>query len=426
MLTILAIAFIFCLLLGVPIAFSMGAASLLSLLLASPKSLIIVPSRLFGGLDSFPLMAVPFFILAGKLMEEGDVSTRLVNLASALVGFLKGGLAMVSVIASVIFAGISGSAAADTSAMGSLLIPSMVKQGYKKGFVACLFASSGTIGPVIPPSLLMIIYSSVTGLSVASLFLAGFLPGILMAIGLLVICYLYALKYPEHGERMKSSWTKIVKSFKEASLALLMPVIIIGGIISGVFTATESAAVAVVFAFILGTVIYKKITFAQCWRILAESAQTTAVLMMMVSMATLFGWILGIKQFPKLAVDFLLTISSNPPVVLFLIILFLLAVGCFIETIAAMIILIPVLHPVCLQFGFDPIHFAIVVIITLLIGAVTPPVGILLFLSCGMTKIELSEALKYVTPFIVCLIVVALIVAYFPGFVLLVPKFFIK
>lgn len=425
-LTVLFVTFLVLLVIGMPIGFSMGLSALFAILSSGKSILLIVPAKLFGGLDSFTLMAIPLFILAGKLMEEGGVSERLVKFANSLVGSMKGGLSYVSVVSSVIFAGISGSASADTSAIGAILIPSMIKKGYKKGFVACLIASAGTIGPVIPPSLLMIIYSSITGLSIATLFLAGILPGLLMAASLIVISYFYSIRHPESAGDTKFSFVNLWKSFKESILALLLPIVIVGGIISGIFTATEAAAVSVVLALVIGLFVYRKITFKDLWRILAESAKSSAVLMIIVGMAALFAWILGIQQFPKLAVDFLLSLSANPAVIMLLVIAFLLIVGCFVETIAALVILIPVLHPIAMQFGFNPIHFAMVVIITALIGAVTPPVGILLFISSGMAKVEMKEVLKHVLPFIVCLIAVVLLVAYVPWFTTVISKVFQK
>ena len=423
MLASLFSVFLVCLFFGVPIMFSMGTSAIVAFLTSSKLPLTIIPSRLFGGLDSFPLMAVPYFILAGKFMEEGGVSQRLVNFSHALVGFLKGGLGMVAVVASMIFAGISGSAAADTSAIGSILIPSMVRKGYKKGFVACLISSAGTIGPVIPPSLMMIIYSSITGLSVATLFLGGFLPGIIMGICLMVLCYLYALKFPTgQEERQRLSLKEITRTLKEAWIALIMPVVIIGGIVLGVFTPTEAGAIAVVIAFFVGTFIYKEIDLKKCWQILIHSAKTSAVVLLIVGMATLFGWILAVNKFPQLAINLLLVISHNPTVIMLLIIGFLLIVGCFVETVAALIIFTPFLYPICTQFGYDPIHFALVVIMTLLIGQVTPPLGILLFLSSAMTQVKVKESLKFIGPFIIMLTVAVLCVAFVPGFVLLIPR----
>ena len=423
MLTVLLLVFLACLFLGVPVVFSMGASAFSAFLNSAKFPLTIIPARLFGGLDSFPLMAVPYFILAGKFMEEGGVSQRLVNFSHALVGFLKGGLGMVAVVASMIFAGISGSAAADTSAIGSILIPSLVRKGYKKGFVACLISSAGTIGPVIPPSLMMIIYSSITGLSVATLFLGGFLPGIIMGIVLMILCYLYALRHPTgQEERLKLSIREIWRTFKQAWIALIMPVIIIGGIIFGVFTPTEAGAIAVVIAFVVGAFIYKEIDLKKCWKILISSAKTSAVVLLIVGMATLFGWILAINKFPQLSIAFLTNISKNPNVIMLIIIGFLLIVGCFVETVAALIIFTPFLYPICSQFGYDPIHFALVVIMTLLIGQVTPPLGILLFLSSAMTDVKIRESLKFIAPFILMLTIAVLCVAYVPDFVLIIPK----
>ncbi len=422
MLFFLFVTFLILLFFGMPIGFAMGFSAVIAIISSGRDILLIVPAKLFAGVDSFTLMAIPLFILAGKIMEEGGVSTRLVQFANSLVGAFKGGLAYVSVISSIIFAGISGSASADTSAIGSILIPSMIREKYEKGFVACLIASAGTIGPVIPPSLLMIIYSSITGLSIATLFLAGIIPGLIMGASLLVISYFYARKHPETVTDKRFSIRDLLKSFKEAVVALLLPVIIVGGIISGVFTATEAAAVSVFLALIIGLFIYKEISVKDCWRIFAEAAKSSATLMIIVGMAAVFGWVLGVEQFPKIAVNSLVTLTSNPSIVLLLVIVFMLLVGCFVETIAALVIFIPVLHPIALQFGFDPVHFAMVVLITALIGAVTPPVGILLFISAGMAEVKMKNVFKFVVPFIATLIIVDLLVAYVPWFTLVIPN----
>ncbi|MCD8363555.1 MAG: TRAP transporter large permease [Lachnospiraceae bacterium] len=423
MLVTLFVVFIIMLVLGVPIAFSMGLASTASLLVGMPTGMITIPSKIFGGLDSFSLMAVPFFILAGTLMDVSGVSRKLIRFAEMLVGFVHGGIAMVAVVASVIFAGISGSASADTAAIGAVMIPTMTEKGYEKGFSACLIAAAGTIGPVIPPSLLMILYSSATGLSVGTLFMAGILPGLLMAACLLVICYLYARKHPEVDESGtgRVGGREALHITLEALPAVLMPVIIVGGILTGIFTATEAAAVACVYAIAIG-VATRELNFKKIWDALASSAKTSAQLMLIVGVATLLGWILSKEQFPQLAADFLVSLTNSKIIITLLIMALLLIVGCFMETIAALVILVPVLYPIGVAFGFDPVHFAMLIVITLLIGSITPPVGILLYISSGMAKIRFTESLKYVTPFIVALLVSALLVAYIPQITLLVPS----
>jgi len=424
MLSTLFISFLGFLSIGMPIGFAMGFSALLAIVSGGKDIFLVIPAKIFGGVDSFTLMAIPLFILAGKLMEEGGVSERLINFANSLVGSFKGGLSSVAVVSSVIFAGISGSASADTSAIGAIIIPPMIQKGYEKGWVVSLIASAGTIGPVIPPSLLMIIYSSVTGLSIATLFLAGFIPGLMMAGSLLFLCYIYAVKHPETSSGTTFSFRLLWKSFKDSFLALLLPVIIIGGILSGVFTATEAAAVSVVFAQCIGLFVYREISPGDVWRILAEAAKSSASLMIIVGMASAFAWILGIEQMPKIATQFLVSLTTSPAVIMLLMIVFLLIVGCFVETIAALVILIPVLHPIALQYGFDPVHFAMVVVITALIGAVTPPVGVLLFIAAGMAKVSMRDVLRHVTPFIVSLIIVVLLIAYVPWFTLVIPNLF--
>lgn len=422
MLAALFIAFLIFLIAGVPIAFSMGLASAASLFVGMPNGMITIPSKIFGGVDSFSLMAVPFFILAGNLMDASGVSKRLIRFAELLVGFVQGGVAMVAVVASVIFAGISGSASADTAALGAIMIPSMTEQKYEKGFSACLIAAAGTIGPVIPPSLLMILYSSATGISVGTLFMAGILPGLLMAACLMVICYRYARKHPEVSKEKteRVSFKEGIKITLEALPAIFMPVIIIGGILLGIFTATEAAAVACIYAIVIG-LIMRELSLKKIWATLAESAKTASALMLIVGVATLLGWILSKEQFPVKAAGFMVSLTDSKVVITLLIIVFLLLIGCFLETIAALIILVPVLYPIGVSFGFDPVHFAMLIVVTLLIGSITPPVGILLYISSGMAKISFSESLKYVTPFILALLVATLLVAFIPQITLIIP-----
>ena len=425
MLGVLFFSFVALMFFGMPIAFSMGFSTLLAILYSGKDIFLILPAKLFSGVDSFALMAIPFFMLAGNLMEGGGVSARLIKFANSLVGFMKGGLAYVAVVAECVFSGVSGSAAADTSAIGSLLIPSMVKKGYNPGWVSCLIGAAGTIGPLIPPSLLVIIYSSMTGLSVAALFLAGIVPGLLVAAALMVLSWLYVKKHPNVATTdVKFSFKKIVDSFLDAWLALLLPVIIVGGILTGVFTATEAAAISVVIALFIGLFVYRELKLRDIWRILAESAKSTAVLMMVVGMAATFAWVLGVQKFPTLAVEFLTQLTSNPNVIMLLVIVFLLIVGCFVETVAALVILIPVLHPIAMQYGFHPIHWAMFVIYTTLIGSITPPVGMLLFIAAGIAKVQMKEVLRYVTPFIIALVVVGFLIAYVPWFTMVIPNFF--
>ena len=406
---------------GMPVALAMGLSALSVVLLKGETSPMVMAQRMFVGVDSLPLLAIPYFILAGGLMEHGGISLRLVRFAGAMVGHIRGGLGMVTVVASMIFAGISGSAAADTSAIGSIMMPAMIRRGYKRGFVVVLQASAGTIGPIIPPSILMIIYGSMTGLSIGRLFLAGFVPGVLVGLSLMALNYYYARRDGYEGET-RATWRQTARAAWDALPALALPVVIIGGILGGIFTATEAGVTAVVYALIVGFFVYRKLRLKELPRIFANAAMTSFGLMFIVANAAMFGWVLAREEFPRLTVGFLTSLTSSPHIIMLLVILFLLLVGCFVETISAMIILVPMLFATGAAYKFDPIHFAMVIVILLLIGTITPPVGILLYLACGMTKTPISEALKYITPFVVAMLAVVVLVAYFPQISLFVPN----
>ena len=406
---------------GMPVALAMGLSAFLVVLLKGDIDPIVMAQRMFVGVDSLPLLAIPYFILAGGLMEVGGISLRLVRFASTLVGHVRGGLGMVAVVASMIFAGISGSAAADTSAIGSIMMPAMIRRGYKRGFVVVLQASAGTIGPIIPPSILMIIYGSMTGLSVGQLFMAGLIPGILVGVSLMALTYYYARRDGYEGEA-RATWGDTAHAAWQALPAMALPLVIIGGILGGIFTATEAGVTAVVYALIVGFFVYRELKLRDLPRILANAAMTSFGLLFIVANAAMFGWVLAREEFPRLTVGFLASLTNDPRVILLLVILFLLAVGCFVETISAMIILVPMLFATGAAYRIDPIHFATMIVILLLIGTITPPVGILLYLTCAMTKTPISEALKYITPFVIAMLAVVLLVAYIPEISLFVPR----
>lgn len=406
---------------GMPVALAMGLSALVVVLLKGETNPLVMAQRMFVGVDSLPLLAIPYFILAGGLMEHGGISLRLVRFASAVVGHIRGGLGMVAVVASMIFAGISGSAAADTSAIGSIMMPAMIRRGYKRGFVVVLQASAGTIGPIIPPSILMIIYGSMTGLSIGRLFLAGFIPGVLVGLSLMALTYYYARRDGYKGEP-RATWRQTLSATWEALPAMALPVVIIGGILAGIFTATEAGVTAVVYALIVGFFVYRELSLKDLPRIFANAAMTSFGLMFIVANAAIFGWVLAREEFPRLTVGLLTSLTTNPNAIILLVILFLLLLGCFVETISAMIIFVPMLFATGMAYRFDPIHFAMVIVIMLLIGTITPPVGILLYLTCGMTKTPISEALKYITPFVIVMMAVVVLVAYFPQISLFVPN----
>jgi tripartite ATP-independent transporter DctM subunit len=352
-------------------------------------------------------------MLAGVIMERGGISERLIRFSSALIGHIRGGLGNVTVLTSMAFAGISGSASADTSAVGSVLIPSMIKKGYPKGYAAALTACAGSLGPIIPPSIIMIIYGSLTGLSIGKLFLAGAIPGILIGLGLMIINYMSAKKLGlEKSER--ASLKEVWKSFISAFWALMAPVIIIGGIVSGLFTATESGVIAVVYCLIISMFVYKEMRFIDLGEILTKALNTTVMVMFIAATASAFGWILANEQFPIKVATMLGDFTTNKYIVILVIIVFLLFIGCFLETIAAAIIFVPVLSVLASDFGFDPIQFATVVAICLIIGGITPPIGVLLFITNGIAKANINESIRYLWPFFGMIVFIILLVAYIP------------
>ncbi len=421
MLAILLICFLVLLVLGAPIAIGMCLASFAALLggeMSIPLS--VVPQRMFVTIDSFSMMAIPLFILAGELMNSAGITKRIVRFCSTLVGHIRGGLAHVNILASMVFAGISGAAAADSASLGSMLIPAMVEDGYDADFAVAVTATSSTIGPIIPPSIMMIIYGSMTGLSIGALFMGGIIPGILVGLALMLTAYVISRKRGYKADTKKSI-KEIFSAFKSSLVALIMPIIVLGGILSGVFTATEAGCIAVFYALIAG-IIMKEIKFKEFFRICFSAATTTASTMIVLASAQALGWILARAQFPQMVVGSLLSVSDNGTVIFLLILVFLFILGFFMDGTAAMIILIPVFLPVVAQYGWDPIHFAVCIIMMLLVGAVTPPVGVLLFICCDIAKISIAKAAKAVYPFVFAEIAVILLCVFIPGIITFIPN----
>jgi C4-dicarboxylate transporter DctM subunit len=407
--------------LEMPIAFAMGISATVVLMQYGTVPFILLPQRLFVTINSFPLMAVPFFIVAGYLMNECGVTRRLVNLARGLVGHWRGGLAHVSVVAGMFFAGVSGSASAEAAALGSIMIPALEKDGYENSFSAGLIAATATLGPIIPPSLLMVIYGAIADVSVGKLFLAGAIPGVLIGFSLMGISAIYAKRrnYPR-GERVP--WLERLRLFKEAALALLAPVIIIGGILGGIFTATEAGAVVAVYTLILGLFVYKEVRLRDLPRIFIEAGNMTAIPMLILGMAQIFGWVLAREQFAVYLTKLFTSISTNPSVIYLFIVAMLFLVGMFVEGLAAMMIFVPVLHPLGLSMGYDPIHFALVIVVIILIGTVTPPVGLQLYITCSIAKIPVPKATIWA--FVVAETATLLLVVYVPPLALFLPYLF--
>jgi C4-dicarboxylate transporter DctM subunit len=425
LLWILAISFVTFLILGIPIAFVLGLTSFVALLYSGNIPLLLMPKEMFSGTDSFPLLAVPFFILAGNLMNAGGITKRLITFCNILLGYVRGGLALVNVVASMFFAGITGAAVADTSALGSILIPAMTEEKYDRDFSAAVTAASSTVGPIIPPSIPMVILGTVGELSIGALFLAGVIPGIMVGLALLIVSYIISRRRNYPKGRIKS-----IKEFffglKDAILALLMPGIIMGGILGGIFTPTEAAVVAVVYALLVSFLVYREIRWKDLPKILIDSIVTTSIIMLVIANSAIFGWILANHQVPQAAAQIFLSISNNKWVILLLINIFLLFVGTFMETTASLIILTPILLPLAVKVGIDPIHFGVVMVLNLVIGLITPPLGVCLFIACSIAKITLEQIVKAILPFLIAAIAVLFIVTYIPQLSLWIPQMIIK
>lgn len=413
MITILLVSLIALFFIGVPVAIALGLSTSLAMLLAGDITLLTLAQRAFVSLDSFPLLAIPLFILAGVIMEYGGISQRLINLANSLTGHLVGGLAIVTVVTTMFFAAISGSSVAATAALGAILIPAMINRGYEKEFAGGVQAVSGTLGIIMPPSIPLILYGTAVGASIGDLFIAGMVPGILIGIALIVTVVIIAKKrnYPKEE---KKSGKEIGEAFVKAIPALIMPVIILGGIYSGIFTATEAAGVAVAYAYIVGVFVYRAINFTKLKTILSQASITTATIMLILATAGLFSWLLTIENVPQQVASFITSISENPWVFLGIVMVLLLIVGMFMETNASIIILAPILVPVASQLGIDPVHFGIVMIVTLAIGMVTPPMGLNLFVVSKIGKLRLDKLTYSLIPFYIAILIVLVIIAFIP------------
>lgn len=408
---------------GMPIAFALGISSLFVLFLSPTLPFVLIPQRMFAALDSWTVMAIPLFMLSGALMDKGGMSKRIVDFANASIGFVKGSLGMVCVMASMIFAGVSGSSTADTAAVGSILLPAMKKQGYNMGFVTALQAAAGAIGPIIPPSILMILIGSITDTSIAKLFLGGIIPGIFIGIGLMVVNYIHSVKGGESYLQVSKFQFKVFfKTFVIALPGLGLPFLIIFGIVGGVFTATEAAVVAVIYGLIVGMFIYREITIKELPGIMLQAAETSCVIMFVVTTAYLFAWLITVMQIPYLLGEFLKAYISHKVVFLIVLNILLLIVGMFMESFSAIIVFLPIFFPIATSFGIDPVHFGVIVCVNLAIGYVTPPYGATLFVSCGIAGKSLRDVTPYVLPIIAVMVFVLLIITYIPQSFMWVPN----
>ena len=417
MIFILLVALVF---LGVPFAFAiLGSLTVLMSAGDLPYHIRIVSQQFFGGMESFPLLAIPLFILAGELMNEAGITHRIINLASAIVGRLKAGLAHGNIWASVIFAGLSGSAIADTSALGRVFIPSMEKEGYPRDFAAALTAASSVIGPIIPPSIPVIIYAlTVSGVSVPGLFLAGIVPGFLLALGLSIYVYFFAGDLSTAKVKQQSRRHALLHGL----LPALMPVFVVGAILAGIVTPTEAAAFAVVYALILGVVLYRNIKLVNLPGIFARAMRDSAVIMVIMGAVAAANWVLTFERVPNMLTEWALMSIDTQWTFLIAVILLLLVVGLLLEGIAAILVLVPILHPIAMALGIDPLHFGIVVIFNLMMGLITPPMGLCLFVADSVSGVGMGPIIRRIMPMLAVQFLVLLLITFVPSLVTFLPR----
>jgi C4-dicarboxylate transporter DctM subunit len=420
MVTILLITFALLLVVGAPIWIAMAGSAMLAIFIEGIP-LTVAAQRIVAGVQSFPLLAIPLFTLAGSLMNASGISERLFGFTKALVGHIRGGPAHTLVVGEVFLSGISGSSVADTAAAARVFVPQLEKMGYPRAFGAALSAIAGTLGPIIPPSILMVVYAWQANISLGKLFVAGIVPGLVMAGCIMATIALLALKRdfkPADPFSVANLW----RQFKYASLALLMPVLIIVGFRAGLFTATEIAGVAAAYSLIVGMFVYRSIKLASLPAILIGTARETAVILTIVAAASPFSWILAVGQTPQLVTAYMSSISTNPLIVLLILNIALLIAGMFMETLAIMIILVPILMPLLTALQIDPVHFGIVLLVNLVIGQVHPPVGVLCFVSMAITQVKLGPLFRELWPFLIALVIALAIITYVPGLSLWLPR----
>ena len=417
--------FIIFLMIGLPVFFGLLAApGLLLWLNGQPRDLALLYRNVYNGMDSFPLMAIPFFMLAGVLMNRGGITSRLVEFSQAIMGHFRGGLAHVNILSSMLFAGLSGSAVADTSAIGSMLVPAMVKNGYTRKFSAAITAASSVIGPIIPPSGIMIIYSYVMGESVAALFLAGIIPGILVGLGLMLMTWVMAQRYDFPVATKRATWSERGNASIKAFFPLLTPLIILGGILGGIFTPTEASAVAVAYALIVSLFILKSMTVRDLPKVLTEAAMVSSVVLLLVGAAMAFKTVVSLSHAPEILAAWILGLSDNPLILLFLINLLLFGVGMFLDAGPAIIILAPILGPIFINLGVHPVHFAIIMSVNLTVGLATPPMGLVLFVASSVSGERIESISKAILPFLFVEVVVIFMITYIPAVSLAIPRYF--
>lgn len=420
MVTALFVTFAVLLILGAPVGIALGGASAIYLV-GSDIDLAVVPQFMYAGMDSFVLLCIPGFVLAGNLMNGGGITDQIVLFSNRLVGHIRGGLGLANVTGSMVFAGISGTAVAETASIGAVMIPAMRKSGYDAPFAAAVTAAASTVGPIIPPSVPMIIVGTLTGLSVGKMFMAGAIPGLLLGIGMMLTVWILA-RVRNYPREPWQGFGALVRASRGAFWALLMTAIILFGIVGGYFTPTEASIVAALYAFVIGLFVYKGFKLRQLPGILLESAIGAGGLILLVGLANVFGWILTSEQIPQAIAASMLALTTNKYLIILLINILLLIVGTFMETIAALIILFPPLLAVATQVGIDPIHFATFAVLNLMIGLTTPPVGVCLFVAANIAKISLGAITKAIWPFLLCNILILFLVSYIPALSLWLPS----
>lgn len=407
--------------LGLPVAIAIGVTAS-SWVIASGMPLIIIPDKFFSGMDAFVLMAIPFFMVAGETMNRADITRKLIEFANFLVGRFSGGLAYVNIVASLIFAGITGAAVADVSALGTIFIPSMEKDGYTRGYAAAVTAASSIVGPIIPPSIVIVVYGAITNTSVAALFAAAIVPGLLIGIiqGLVVFVQAKRRNFP----RQKVDFTpqKFLLSFKDAALALIMPLIILGGILFGITTPTEAAAIACLYAFIVGVFVYRKLTISDFLMIFKRATYQYTSLLVIMGAASVLGWILSRSQAHVALIKLLFGLTQNPKIIIAIVILFLLFVGTWLETNATIVLLAPTLTSAMTLIGYQPIHFGTIMILAVNIGLITPPLGVCLFAASGTGNVSVEAIVREIWPYIGASVFVLFIIAFFPEIVYFIPR----
>ncbi|NCB25945.1 MAG: TRAP transporter large permease [Bacteroidia bacterium] len=407
---------------SIPIGITLGLSTGIAMFLTSDIPMLMLVQKSVTGLDSFPLLAIPFFILAGSLMCNGGISRRLVNLADSLVGWVTGGLAMVTVLACMFFAAISGSGPATVSAIGSFMIPSMKDRGYDAPFAAAITAAAGTIGVIIPPSIPFVIYSIVAQCSIGDMFIAGILPGILIGLALMTVCYVTAKKKHYISIKDRPRFSTVIKAFIDAIWALITPIIILGGIYGGIFTPTEAAVVAVVYSVIIGKFVYKELNFEVLYECLRTSALINGATEFMIGLSMAFAAYLSMAQIPQAMGSWLGGLASSPWMLLLVINIFLLILGCFVDNIAAVIILTPILLPVVKMIGIDPIHFGIIMTVNLCCGFISPPYGINLFVASAISGVSIEKISIAIIPSFVAMVVCLMLLTYFPIISMFLPN----